>query len=67
MAGLTPVTIRVYRSRSANPKQRWRWTLIASNGRKIANSGEGYARRSDASRMADYVVREAHMSARLEI
>lgn len=25
----------------------WRWTLIAANGRKIANSGEGYWNRSD--------------------
>lgn len=26
----------------------WRWTLIASNYRKIANSGEGYVNKSDA-------------------
>jgi len=26
----------------------WRWTLYASNGRKIANSGEGYWNKADA-------------------
>lgn len=26
----------------------WRWTLYSSNGRKIADSGEGYVNRSDA-------------------
>ena len=25
----------------------WRWFLSASNGRKIANSGEGYLNKSD--------------------
>ncbi|HEV2514258.1 MAG TPA: DUF1508 domain-containing protein [Devosia sp.] len=25
----------------------WRWTLYASNGRKIANSGEGYWNKAD--------------------
>lgn len=25
----------------------YRWTLIAANGRKIANSGEGYHNRQD--------------------
>ena len=28
--------------------QGWRWTLFAANGRKIANSGEGYVNKSDA-------------------
>lgn len=26
----------------------WRWTLFASNGNKIADSGEGYFNKSDA-------------------
>jgi uncharacterized protein YegP (UPF0339 family) len=26
----------------------WRWTLIAGNNRKIANSGEGYHNKADA-------------------
>ena len=25
----------------------WRWTLVAANGKKIANSGEGYFNESD--------------------
>lgn len=25
----------------------WRWTLYAANGRKIANSGEGYVNQQD--------------------
>ncbi|MEQ9448484.1 MAG: DUF1508 domain-containing protein [Rhodospirillaceae bacterium] len=31
--------------RDAN--NQWRWTLYAANGRKIANSGEGYFNRDD--------------------
>ncbi len=30
----------------------WRWRLRAANGRIIADSGEGYARRSNARRAA---------------
>jgi uncharacterized protein YegP (UPF0339 family) len=26
----------------------WRWTLYASNGKKIADSGEGYYNKGDA-------------------
>ena len=25
----------------------WRWTLYAANGKKIANSGEGYVNQAD--------------------
>jgi len=28
-------------------KRHWRWTLYAHNGRKIANSGEGYVNKAD--------------------
>ncbi|KQO78114.1 hypothetical protein ASF36_13855 [Methylobacterium sp. Leaf90] len=28
-------------------KGEWRWTLYASNGRKIADSGEGYHNKAD--------------------
>ncbi len=28
--------------------QQWRWTLYATNNRKIANSGEGYFNKADA-------------------
>ena len=27
--------------------RQWRWTLYASNNRKIANSGEGYHNKAD--------------------
>ena len=40
--------LRFYRDR----KKQWRWTLVAPNGRKLANAGEGYARRVDCERMA---------------
>ena len=30
-------------------KSQWRWTLLASNHLKIANSGEGYFNKSDCS------------------
>ncbi|WP_440976318.1 YegP family protein [Pseudoxanthomonas winnipegensis] len=33
----------------------WRWTLYASNGRKIADSGEGYNSKSDAQNGIDLV------------
>lgn len=35
--------LRVYKDR----KKEWRWTLIHSNGRKLANGGEGYKHRRD--------------------
>lgn len=27
--------------------RQWRWTLYAANGRKVANSGEGYINKTD--------------------
>lgn len=33
----------------------WRWTLFASNGRKIADSSEGYFNKADAGRGIDLV------------
>lgn len=33
----------------------WRWYLQASNGRKIADSGEGYHNRSDCQHAIDLV------------
>lgn len=29
-------------------KGEWRWTLVARNGRKVADSGEGYKRKQTA-------------------
>lgn len=40
--------LRIYRDRNSQ----WRWTLRASNGRKLANCGEGYRRRRDCERIA---------------
>ena len=33
----------------------WRWTLIAANGRKIANGGEGYYNKADCLAAIDLV------------
>ena len=33
----------------------WRWTLYASNGRKVADSGEGYHNRADCLRGIEIV------------
>jgi uncharacterized protein YegP (UPF0339 family) len=33
----------------------WRWTLYAANGKKIADSGEGYANKSDCLAGIDLV------------
>lgn len=60
-----PLTLKVYRSKSLNRKQRYRWTLTAANGRKIANGGEGYAERADALTMGEYVVKENHHNVRV--
>lgn len=35
---------------------RWRWRLVAANGRVVAASSEGYANRADAERNARLVV-----------
>lgn len=36
------LTLRIYK----DAKKEFRWTLISSNGRKLANCGEGYKRRA---------------------
>jgi uncharacterized protein YegP (UPF0339 family) len=40
--------LKVYRDRRGE----WRWTLFARNGKKLANSGEGYKRRAYCSGIA---------------
>ena len=40
--------IEIYQDRAGE----WRWTFYASNGRKIADSGEGYASEYNAVRAA---------------
>jgi len=44
------VMVECYQRRLATPSQRWRWRARAVNGRKIANSGEGY---TDKNGLAD--------------
>lgn len=39
--------LKIYKDR----KREWRWTLIHSNGKKLANGGEGYRRRIDMLRV----------------
>lgn len=38
----------------------WRWYLNAGNGRKIANSGEGYHNRQDCLAAIELVRRSGH-------
>lgn len=47
-------TVRFYLDRKKN----WRWTLKAANGEKIANGGQGYARRIDAIKTFLLVAKE---------
>jgi uncharacterized protein len=44
-------TIRVYRDASGG----WRWTLIARNGRVVADSGEAYTTRRKAMTAAEHL------------
>lgn len=37
-------------------KKEWRWRLIASNGRIVAESGEGYKHKGSCTRMASRIV-----------
>ena len=52
-----PASLVIYKTRSLRRSQRWAWRLVASNGRTIATSGEGYANRSEAVEMAVKVVK----------
>lgn len=40
--------VRVYRDQAGE----WRWTARSSNGRNLADSGEGYANHADAMKIA---------------
>lgn len=44
-----PYGFTLYRDRSVG--RTWRWRLVSRNGRVVADSGEGYRRRYDATRM----------------
>jgi uncharacterized protein YegP (UPF0339 family) len=43
--------IEVYRDASGE----WRWRWVAANGRRMADSGEGYENRSDCLEAARYI------------
>ena len=43
--------LEVYETQSLMASQRWAWRLVASNGRIIATSGEGYGDRRFAYEM----------------
>lgn len=34
--------IEIYKSKTGNKSQRWRWRIVASNGRALAASSEGF-------------------------
>jgi uncharacterized protein YegP (UPF0339 family) len=40
-------------------QKKWRWTLYAANGRKIACAGEGYSRKAHNERMVRKLEYEA--------
>lgn len=56
----------VYRTPFARRNQRWRWYLIASNGRKVASSGEGYSDRDHARVMGLGVIGGSYKDATVE-
>jgi uncharacterized protein YegP (UPF0339 family) len=51
-----PIHLEIYKSRSANPKQRYRWRAVAANGKKVANGSEGYVKIDQAAEMARYLI-----------
>lgn len=56
----------IYRRRLARPSQRWRWRLVANNGRKLANGGEGYTDRTACELQAMKVVTGAYGDVQVE-
>ena len=42
-----------------NKAEEWRWRFIASNGKIIADSGEGYHNRADCVHGIELIKREA--------
>lgn len=53
-------TLVIYRRLTARRSQRWRWRLVASNGRKIANGGEGYANKDECAGIAKAIISGAY-------
>jgi uncharacterized protein YegP (UPF0339 family) len=53
----------VYRSKSLLRSQRFRWRLVAANGRVVAESGEGYANRAECVETAIAIICGAYKNA----
>lgn len=51
-------SVQVYQDEAGE----YRWTAKAANGRKVADSGEGYVNRAWAKRMAKELYPEARIS-----
>lgn len=45
--------LKIYQDKAGE----WRWRLVAANGRKVADSGEGYTRKADVIRAARKFIR----------
>lgn len=45
----------IYKSGTSELSQAWRWRLVASNGRTIADGAEGYLSKSDCQHGIDLV------------
>lgn len=48
--------LNIYRRKTLIPSQRWGWRLVAPNGRKVANSGEGYLSKAFAQEIAVAII-----------
>lgn len=53
---MNTMTCLIYQAKAGNQKGRWRWRLSASNGRTIADSAEGYTRKSKAEQAFGKIV-----------
>ncbi len=48
---------RIYKDKAGE----WRWTVTSPNGRKLAESGEGYANKADCVEALERVTREGSL------
>jgi uncharacterized protein YegP (UPF0339 family) len=54
-AGRKPMHFELYKDQ----KHEWRWRLKADNGKTVADSGEGYKNKEDATHEIDQIKRHA--------
>lgn len=57
------MTFKVYQDSSGD----WRWSLVAENGKIVADSAEGYENRSHALRMVQEIIDLENQSVNIEI